>query len=176
MKNTLKSIEVLLLSIVLIGFNTNANAQNKSLKTNKGSTILIAKVKDGKASFVVDQNTLLKDWQKFISKQNNSKICRLNKAKVISKNNDTEFYLTATGIVGNLGMKFTISLKQISPKCLVLMGQTIQCSSTNCDDIEEGCFPKGTMCSPCSNAGDCKKTITSSPVEIFPSLTPSVCE
>jgi len=175
MKNTFKPITVLL-SIFLIGFNINASAQNKNLKSENNSSILIAKVKDGVSSFVVDQNVLIKDWEKFISRKNNSKLCRLNQPQIVSNKLSNKYYLIATRIFDTISMRYTIALKQINGNCLVLMNETIQCARINHNDNEEGCIPNNLACIPCYNKNNCEKTITSSPLVIFPSITPSVCE
>lgn len=180
MKQKIKHIAILLFSVMLIACNNNPKENNKSkdksasLTSSNDTTIVIATVNDGVASFVADSSTLRNDWQNFISNLPDLEPCELNHIQIVSDEGSTKYYLVVSGTMNNQPLKATIELEQGAPTCLIVSGLTVSCVTTDCSSEPE-CIPFGVTCTPCSNGGKCTKTVTSSPVVIFPSVATGDC-
>ena len=183
MKQKIKQIVILLFSIILFACNNNPN-ENKnstekiaSLNSENDTSLVIAEINNGIASFVADSTSLKNDWQNFITNQPDLGPCQLNHIAIISDGTASpKYYLVVSGTMNNEAMKSLMELEQGGPTCWMVSGLTVTCTTKACAEDLEGCVPDRLRCTPCTNLGDCTKTITSDALSIFSSLTPSVCQ
>ncbi len=185
MKLKIKHITILLLlfSVVIIACNNNPKQNNNSKNQqasstfSRDSTIVIASLNDGVTTFVADSNILKSDWQKFLTNQPEIGPCELSSIKIVPNVEATTYYLIASGTMsGGKNLKSTIELELEPPTCLSLSSSTTICTTTECSDEQEGCIPVAVACTKCGNSGKCSKTVSNSPVAIFPSIPTGTCQ
>lgn len=133
-------------------------------------TIIVSHIVKNSAIITADAKLLASDWQAFLNIRG-FKDSHIKKVQVVA--NTSNYYLVATGTLGNKKLRSTLQLQRLGG-CLFITGATVTCTTTDCANEPLSAALHGD-CAPCANGGQCKKIVAAGPVLLFSHATIGGC-